>query len=160
MYIPKVYMLDIDERKSLTELVEELNHIADKYGDNITYKAEIMGGMESIIPSSFNFFYSIDVDKVTIGVIKERLKLIGAPELNRGPKFPYSTAFKFFNVFASPTGRLVINGIVFDNGKDCAHYMESVTLADFYEGYLAARKVQAIANKKGHMLTEENHETV
>lgn len=160
MSIPKVYYLNPDERKSLMGLIEELNHIADKYGDNITYHAEIIGDLETIIPTNFLFTYSIDADKVTADVIKERLKLIGAEGPKRSPNFPYNIALKFFNVYISPSGYLSTNGLIFDNGKDCAHYMESVTLAGFCADVVTACKVQAIASKKGHVLTEEKHETV
>lgn len=160
MYIPKVYYLNSDERKSLMGLVEELNRIADKYGDNISYHAEIIGDLETIVPRNFHFAYSIDADKLTEGVIKERLKLIGVEEPKRSPTPPYNVALKFFNVYVSPSGYLSTNGLIFDNGKDCAHYMESVTLAGFCADVVAASKVQAIASKKGHVLTEEKHETV
>ena len=160
MYFPIVFYLNPDERKSLTGLLGELNHIADKYGDSITYHAEIIGDLETIVPTNFHFTYSIDADKVTAGVIKERLKLIGASEPKRSPNFPYNVALKFFNVYISPSGYLSTNGLIFDSGKDCAHYMESVTLAGFYADGVTAGKVQAIANKKGHVLTEEEHETV
>ena len=160
MYIPKVYCLNPDERKSLMGLIEELNRIADKYGDDITYHAEIIGDLETIIPMNFHFTYSIDADKVTAGVIKERLKLIGASEPKRSPKFPYNIALKFFNVYISPNGYLFTNGLIFENGEGCAHYMESVTLAGFYADSVAIGKVQAIASKKGHALTEGKHETV
>lgn len=160
MRIPKIYSMNPAEEKSLVSLIAELNHLEIKYGDSINYSTEIIGGLEEIIPFNFHFTYIIDVYKTDAETVFKRLKSIGAPEPEPKLHFPYDKAVHNFNIYISPQGNLIVDGLAFDNADDCAHYMESITLADFYANYVSTGKVQAIANKKGHVLTEEKHETV
>lgn len=147
--VPKIYELSEREFSMLSELTGELNRFIEEYGDDADYNIEIAGDVEAIIPVCFRFKYYIDAKNAN--VIK-RLKKVGAPMIENG-KSPAGFAHRSFNVFIFD-GFIVTDGLYFRSGKDCAGYMQAVTLAEFFCNSWNRAKAQSIAREKGEVYTE------
>lgn len=147
--VPKIYELSEKEFSMLSELTGELNRFIEEYGDYVTYNIEIAGNVETIIPVCFIFKYYIDAKNAH--VIK-RLKKVGVPMIENG-KFPAGLAHRLFNVFIFD-GFIFADGLYFRSGKDCAEYMQAVTLAEFFRNSVNKASAQFIAREKGEVYTE------